>query len=73
MRQALALSDIGVIQMEEMQIRIEYTGKEPNMKPAASAFARTIRAAVTADGTFKDPELEAEFQQWIRARKEKSA
>ena len=59
--------------MEEMQIRIEYTGNEPNMKPAASAFARTIREATAADGTFKDPDLEAEFQQWIRARKEKSA
>ena len=58
---------------KELTIHVEYTGNEPNMKPAASAFARTIMAAVTADGTFKDPDLEAEFQQWIRARKEKSA
>ena len=56
--------------MEEMQIRIEYTGKEPNLKPAASAFARTIRAAVTADGTFADAALEAEYLEWT---KEKSA
>ena len=59
--------------MEEMQIRIEYTGNEPNMKPAASAFARLMKQAVNADGTFKNPDLEAEFQQWIRARKERSA
>ena len=49
---------------QELTIRVTYTGQEPNLKPAASAFARMIKNAVNADGTFKDPELEAEFQKW---------
>ena len=57
----------------EMTVKVEYTGTDPNLKPAASAFARLMKQAVNADGTFKDPDLEAEFQQWVRARKEKSA
>ena len=49
---------------QELTIRATYTGTEANLKPAASAFARMIRDAVNADGAFKDPELEAEFQKW---------
>ena len=49
---------------QEMAIRATYTGTEPNLKPAASAFAEAIQRAVNADGTFIDPELEAEFQEW---------
>ena len=49
---------------KEFEIRVEYTGTEPNLKPAASAFARMIKNAVNADGTFTDPQLEAEFQKW---------
>ena len=54
----------------EMTVKVEYTGTDPNLKPAARAFARMIREATNLDGTFKDPELEAEFQEWLNARKE---
>lgn len=53
---------------KELTIRAEYTGINPNMKPAASAFARAIRAAVNPDGSFTDPDLEAEFQQWLKEK-----
>lgn len=49
---------------QELTIRATYTGTEPNLKPAASAFVRMIKKAVNADGTFIDPELETEFQEW---------
>lgn len=55
----------------ELTIKVEYTGHEPNLKPAASAFARLIRNAVNPDGTFADPQLEEEFRQWLKkSRKE---
>ena len=49
---------------QEQTIRATYTGTEPNLKPVANALARMLREAVNADGTFIDPELEAEFQEW---------
>ena len=49
---------------QEFTIRATFTGREPNLKPAASAFARMIKKTVNPDGTFIDPELEAEFQEW---------
>ena len=52
--------------MAEMEIRAEYTGTEPNLRPAASAFARLIKSITNADGTFTDPDLEAEYQDWIK-------
>lgn len=51
--------------MAEMEIRAEYTGADPNLRPAASAFARMIRSITDADGAFADPDLEAEYQEWI--------
>ena len=48
-----------------MEIRAEYTGTDPNLRPAASAFARMIRSMTDADGAFTDPDLEAEYQEWI--------
>ena len=54
---------------DQMEIRVKYTGTEPNLKPAASAFARVIKKAVNADGTFTDPELEAEYQAWKEKKK----
>ena len=51
---------------KELIIRAEYTGNKPNMRPAAGAFARAIRSAVNPDGSFTDPDLEAEFQQWLK-------
>jgi len=56
--------------MDDFEIVAEYTGTEPNLSPAASAFARLIKSITNADGTFTDTELEAEFQNW---EKEKTA
>lgn len=53
----------------QMEIRVTYTGIEPNLKPAASAFARAIKSKITAAGTFADPELEAEYQEWKAKKK----
>ena len=52
--------------MPDMEIRAEYTGTEPNLRPAASAFARLIKSITNTDGTFTDPDLEAEYQDWIK-------
>ena len=49
---------------QELTIRVTCTGIEPDLKPAANAFARMLRKAVNQGGTFIDPELEAEFQEW---------
>ena len=54
---------------KNLAIRAEYTGADPNLKPAAHAFARVIREAVREDGTFADPELEEEFRRWRKERK----
>ena len=59
--------------MPDMEIRAEYTGTEPNLRPAASAFARLIKSITNADGTFTDPDLEAEYQEWIRKKKPPAA
>ena len=50
--------------MPDMEIRAEYTGTEPNLRPAASAFARLIKSITDAGGAFTDPDLEAEYQDW---------
>jgi hypothetical protein len=52
--------------MADFEIWAEYTGTEPNLKPAASAFARMIKKITNPDGTFTDPELEEEYQNWIK-------
>lgn len=52
----------------DLTIRAEYTGHEPHLKPAAGAFTRMIKKITNSDGTFTDPELEAEFQEWIKAK-----
>jgi len=54
---------------DQMEIRATFTGTEPNLKPAASAFARVIRSMITEAGTFADPELEAEYQEWKAKKK----
>ena len=56
-----------------MEIRAEYTGTDPNLRPAASAFARLIKSITNADGTFTDPDLEAEYQEWISKKKPPAA
>ena len=55
-----------MILMADFEIRAEYTGQEPNLRPAASAFARMIKKITNPDGTFTDPDLEAEYQDWIK-------
>ena len=55
--------------MDSMEIRPEYTGTDPNLHPAASAFARLIKSVTNADGTFMDPDLEAEFTAWTKERR----
>lgn len=52
--------------MDDYEIHAEYTGKDPNLRPAASAFARMIKKITNPDGTFTDPDLEAEYQDWIK-------
>ena len=59
--------------MAEMEIRVEYTGTDPNLRPAASAFARMIKSMTDADGTFTDPDLEAEYQEWISKKEPPAA
>ena len=59
--------------MAEMEIRAEYTGTDPNLRPAASAFARMIKSITDANGAFTDPDLEAEYQEWIRKKKPPAA
>ena len=54
--------------MAEFEIRAEYTGTEPKLRPAASAFVRMIKMVTNPDGTFQDPELEAEFQEWTKEK-----
>lgn len=46
----------------------EPSGKTPNFGPMASSFARAIEEAFDADGNFNDQALEAEFQEWIKAK-----
>lgn len=57
-----------MILVADFEIRPEYTGTDPNLHPAASAFARLIKSITNADGTFTDPDLEAEFQAWEQKR-----
>lgn len=59
-----------LIRMADFEIRTEYTGQEPNLRPAASAFARMIKKITNPDGTFTDPDLEAEYQDWIKKRRQ---
>ena len=54
--------------MDDFEIVAEYTGTEPNLRPAAGAFARLIKSITGADGAFTDPELEAEFQNWVKEK-----
>ena len=56
---------------KELTIRVEYTGENPNLRPAASAFARLLRQVTNPDGSFSDPDIEAEFQQWMNDKNEK--
>ena len=51
---------------DSFRICPEYNGQTPNLKPAASAFARVLEKITGADGCFSDPALEAEFQEWIK-------
>ena len=54
--------------MPDMNIVVTYTGNQPNLRPAASAFARMIKNMVNPDGTFADAALEAEYLEWTKAK-----
>ena len=54
--------------MPDMNIVVTYTGNQPNLRPAASAFARMIKNMVKTDGTFADAVLEAEYLEWTKAK-----
>ena len=54
--------------MTDFEIRAEFNGTDPNLRPAASAFARMIKKMTNPDGAFSDPELEAEYQEWQKER-----
>ena len=56
---------------KELTLHVEYAGVKPNLQPVASAFARLIMKATNPDGSFSDPDLEAEFQQWMKDRDRK--
>ena len=56
--------------MTDFEIKAEYTGQEPNLRPAASAFARMIKKITNPDGTFTDPDLEAEYQEWKKKNRQ---
>lgn len=62
-----------MILVADFEIRPEYTGTDPNLHPAASAFARLIKSITNTDGTFTDPDLEAEYQEWISKKKPPAA
>lgn len=47
----------------------EYTGQKTNLEPVARAFVRAVERITGSDGCFKDPALEAEFQEWIREKR----
>jgi hypothetical protein len=49
----------------------EYTGQKTNLEPVARAFVRAVERITGPDGCFKDPALEAEFQEWLKERREK--
>ena len=54
--------------MPDMNIVVTYTGNQPNLRPAASAFARMIKNMVNPDGTFADAALEAEYLEWTKTK-----
>lgn len=56
--------------MADFEIRAEYTGQDPKLRPAASAFARMIKKITNPDGTFTDPDLEAEYQEWTKKNRQ---
>ena len=47
---------------KELTIKAEYTGVEPNLRPAASAFARMIKAVTNPDGTFTTYNVIGEYE-----------
>ena len=53
----------------DLKIVAEYNGQTPNLAPVASAFANALKKALNEDGCFKDPALEAEYQEWIREKR----
>ncbi len=57
----------------EMRIEAYMVRTRGDARPLASHWADKLRAASNHDGTFRDPELEAEFQAWKAERDAKRA
>ena len=58
---------------QEFVIVPEINGEDPNWLPMARGLIKWTEDLSNPDGTFKDPEMEAEFQEWQRERKGKES
>lgn len=56
---------------QTMHIEGVMSRSKGDARPLARHWADKIRQAVNADGTFADPALEAEYQEWKRERDRK--
>ena len=59
--------------MSDLDVVVTYTGHEANLRPVASAFVRMMKSKTNPDGTFIDPDLEAEFQEWMKQQEAEKA
>lgn len=51
-----------------MRIEGSVSSTRPDRRALARHWAEKILAAVDENGAFKDPELEQEYQEWVRSR-----
>ena len=58
---------------QEFVIVPEINGEDPNWLPMARGLIKWTEDLSNPDGTFKDPALEAEFQEWQRERNGKES
>lgn len=54
--------------MDGFGISAEYTGRKPDLRPAARAVLQAIKKEIGEDGTFIDPEMEREYREWKKKR-----
>lgn len=54
--------------MQTMRVEIVKVNQQPDLKPLARHLLDKIRKMVNEDGEYKDPEMEAKFQEWKRQR-----
>jgi len=53
---------------QELRIEGYRSGKKPDMRPLVRYWADMILQAVDESGKFRDPEMEEEFQEWMKAQ-----